>query len=102
MNLQPSSVTRQHIRQILKGKILEEWQLELRSGYVKLTHLYLLKEEPPPECMSCGAVLSLNHVVLYAAECQEGIRLDLVENLQRNNINATLKFFKDIGLYNEI
>ena len=51
----------------------------LRLGHSYLTHSYLLKGEPPPECVACNCRLTISHILV---DCFEYIffRLILFEN----------------------
>ena len=40
----------------------------LRIGHTYLTHSYLLRGEPPPECTSCQTQLTVSHILIDCVE----------------------------------
>ena len=40
----------------------------LRLGHSYLTHSYLLKGEPPPECVTCNCRLTISHILVDCIE----------------------------------
>ena len=51
----------------------------LRLGHSYLTHSYLLKEEPPPEYVTCNCRLTISHILVDCIE-YDFFRLILFEN----------------------
>ena len=51
----------------------------LRLGHSYLTHSYLLKGEPPPECVTCKCYLTISHILVDFIE-YDFCRLILFEN----------------------
>ena len=51
----------------------------LRLGHSYLTHSYLLKGEPPPECVTCNCRLTISHILVDCIE-YDFFRLILFEN----------------------
>ena len=51
----------------------------LGLGHSYLTHSYLLKEEPPPECVTCNCRLTISHILVDCIE-YDFFRLILFEN----------------------
>ena len=56
----------------------------LRIGHTRLTHSFLLKGEPPPECTTCECQLTIQHILVDCIE-YDFIRPELFGN------NTTLK-----------
>ena len=78
-------------------------RLKLEHSY--LTHSYLLKGEPPPECVTCQCRLSINHILVECIE-YDIFRLILFDNNVTlkdifNNVspNKIISFIKRAGLY---
>ena len=80
----------------------------LRIGHTRLTHSFLLKGEPPPECTTCECQLTIQHILVDCIE-YDFIRPELFGN------NTTLKdifdnvssddivmFIKRAHLFNEL
>ena len=40
----------------------------LKLGHSYLTHSYLLKGEPPPECVTCNGRLTISHILVECIE----------------------------------
>ena len=80
----------------------------LRLGHSYLTHSYLLKGEPPPECVTCNCHLTISHILVDCIE-YDFFRLILFENNVTltdifNNVspNKIISFIKRAGLYNTL
>ena len=80
----------------------------LRLGHSYLTHSYLLKGEPPPECVTCNCHLTISHILVDCIE-YDLFRLILFENNFTltdifNNVspNKIISFIKRTGLYNTL
>ena len=80
----------------------------LRLGHSYLTHSYLLKGEPPPECVTCNCRLTISHILVDCIE-YDFFRLILFENNFTltdifNNVspNKIISFIKTAGLYNTL
>ena len=56
----------------------------LRIGHTRLTHSFLLKGEPPPECTTCECQLTIQHILVDCIE-YDFIRPELFD------VNTTLK-----------
>ena len=80
----------------------------LRLGHSYLTHSYLLKGEPPPECVTCSCHLTISHILVDCIE-YDFFRYLLFENNFTltdifNNVspNKIISFIKRAGLYNTL
>ena len=80
----------------------------LRLGQSYLTHSYLLKWEPPPECVTCNCRLTISHILVDCIE-YDFFRWILFENNFTltdifNNVspNKIISFIKRAGLYNTL
>ena len=80
----------------------------LKLGHCYLTHSYLLKGEPPPECVTCNCRLTISHILVDCIE-YDFFRLILFENNFTltdifNNVspNKIISFIKRAGLYNTL
>ena len=56
----------------------------LRIGHTRLTNSFLLKGEPPPECITCECQLTIQHILVDCI-AYDFIRPELFDN------NTTLK-----------
>ena len=79
----------------------------LRIGHSRLTHSFLLKGEPPPECFGCNTQYTLKHILLECANFSN-IRMrfyncnnmyDLFHTVKKETI---LAYVREIGIYNRI
>ena len=77
----------------------------IRIGHTYLTHGFLLREEAPPECVSCREQLTIKHILFHCIDF-----IDLRSRYLKNNMNIeevlksdtslnVLKFIKEAGLY---
>ena len=80
----------------------------LRLGHSYLTHSYLLKGEPTPECVTCGYRLTISHILVDCIE-YDLFRLILFDNNFTltdifNNVspNKIISFVRRAGLYNTL
>ena len=80
----------------------------LKLGHSYLTHSYLLKGNPPPECATCNFRLTISHILVDCIE-YDFFRLILFENNFTltdifNNVspNKIMLFIKRAGLYNTL
>ena len=80
----------------------------LKLGHSYLTHSYLLKGDPPPECVTCDCRLTISHILVDCIE-YDFFRLILFENNFTlsdifNNVspNKIISFIKRTGLYNTL
>ena len=80
----------------------------LKLGHSYLTHSYLLKGDPPPECVTCDCRLTISHILVDCIE-YDFFRLILFENNFTltdifNNVspNKIISFIKRAGLYNTL
>ena len=80
----------------------------LRLGHSYLTHSYLLKGEPPPECLTCQCRLTIEHVLV---ECIEydffrpiyfGNHVTLKDVFANVSVNAIISFIKRTHLFNKL
>ena len=81
---------------------------KLKLGYSYLTHSYLLKGQPHPECVMCSCRLTISHILVDCIE-YDFFRLILFENNFTltdifNNVspNKIISFIKRAGLYNTL
>ena len=77
----------------------------IRIGHTYLTHGFLLREEAPPECVSCREQLTIKHILLHCIDFND-IRsrhlknnMNIEEVLKNENILNVLKFIKEAGLF---
>lgn len=77
----------------------------LRIGHCRLTHGHLLSGEPPPECDTCHALLTVEHFLLHCRKYdlprrQYAIRPTLRDALGNdfNCVNAVLRYLRNTEL----
>ena len=79
----------------------------LRIGHTYLTHSYLLRGEPPPECISCQEPLTVKHILLHCVDFNH-VRpnfftcTDMKELFEKTDPTAVLDYIKAIGLFYKI
>ena len=79
----------------------------LRIGHTRLTHSFILKQEPQPQCLTCQTTCTVKYILI---ECRafavirkrffkENNLTDLFENVKINDI---LSFLRETELYQKI
>ena len=75
-----------------------------RIGHSRLTHKFLLKGEPPPECIPCNCPLTIKHLLIECVDFNDvRQRFDQVPSLQdlfkTVKPEVILEFLKAAALY---
>ena len=78
----------------------------LLIGHTRLTHDFILKEEPPPKC-PCGNHYTIRHILI---ECSNLSRIrkkfykvnSMKELFEKTNPKNTIEFLKRIGLLSRL
>jgi len=79
----------------------------LRIGHSRLTHSYLLYEDDPPTCQSCGIPLTVKHILVECANLRD-IRekyfmVPSVTDLLKSTDNHTvINFIKETDFYHQL
>ena len=79
----------------------------LRIGHTRLTHSFILKQEPRPQCLTCQTTCTVKHILI---ECRSFAVIrkrffkvnnltDLFENVKIDDI---LSFLRETDLYQKI
>ena len=79
----------------------------LRIGHTRLTHEFLLLKEDPPECIPCGCILTIKHILIDCIDFKhirdtfysEANLKTLFENVAGDII---LAFLNEINLYDKL
>lgn len=79
----------------------------VRIGHTHMTHAYLLKDEPPPECIPCQSPLTVEHILIYCTDfsllrAKYYCVKSLCELFDTVPVFKILRFLKEIGLYNKL
>ena len=92
----------------LLGSLLRDWQSSYRRrrkdevglcrariGHTHLTHSYILRKDPPPQCEHCQCILTVRHILVECNHFDQEMkyifgRRDVVESLR---FNPTLVYF---------
>ena len=82
----------------------------LRLLHSYLTHSYLLKGEPPPECVTCNCRLTISHILVDCIEYdffrlilfKSNFTLTLTDIFNNVSPNKIISFIKRAGLYNTL
>ena len=81
----------------------------LRIGHTYLTHRFLLEGSDAPECAQCGTTLSVEHILVRcpqynAARRKYGLAGKPIQNVLNDDadIEALVKFLKEINIYNKL
>ena len=72
-------------------------------GHTHLTHSYILKKDPPPQCEHCQCILTVRHILVECNHFARGRkdifgRRDMVESL-RFHLTLIVIFLKQTELY---
>ncbi|KAI5724929.1 hypothetical protein M8J77_008903 [Diaphorina citri] len=70
----------------------------LRIGHTNLTHVYLMKRDPPPECEVCGCRITVKHIL---KDCNKYLNVRSPNNLYSclpNDESSVLDFIKKTNL----
>ena len=78
-----------------------------RIGHSRNTHDYLLKNEPPPECIPCNCKYSIKHIFLDCIDLADIRDKYFSHNNMHDLFNKVpshiiIQFLKEIGLYSKI
>ena len=68
----------------------------LRIGHTRLTHAFILKQEPQPQCQTTCTV---KHILI---ECRAFAVISLTELFENIKIDDVLSFLRETGLYEKI
>jgi hypothetical protein len=79
----------------------------LRIGHTYLTHVHLLKNEDPPQCVGCDCPLTVEHLLVSCVDFtptrqryyKEQSLSNIFEHVSPKNI---LLYLKEIQLYNKV
>ena len=102
--LQPTVGTK---RPRIRGRRRDVVIQRLRIGHTYLTHCYLLKGEPPPECVPCQEPLTVEHILLRCVDFQQTRERHFKATTLRELFNSTpvekiLDYLSDINLVKSI
>ena len=76
-------------------------------GHSRLTHMYLLRNEPYPECVACQCPMTIKHLLLECVDYAH-IRTKYYHNQTIHELfnlvdtNLILQFLREIGLFYQI
>ena len=76
----------------------------LRIGHTRLTHTFILKQEPQPQCLTCQTTCTVKHILI---ECRAFAVIrkrffketSLTELFKNIKIDDVLSFLRETGLY---
>ena len=75
-----------------------------RIGHSRMTHSWLLKAEPPPECVFCDCPLTMHHLLLECGDLaiirHQHFNINTLKDLFGLSPSIILSFLKTAGLYN--
>ncbi|XP_062710982.1 uncharacterized protein LOC134289017 [Aedes albopictus] len=82
----------------------------LRIGHTRLTHTFLLKNEPAPTCECCGVVMDVRHLILHCRKFNEerannDISITSLQDALDNSEEKTTKllnFLRETGLFKQL
>ena len=79
----------------------------LRIGHSRLTHSFLMKGEPPPECIGCNTAFTIKHILLDCVDFADVRKLfynvqDMNKLFKTVSKEKILGFIREIGLYHKI
>ena len=76
----------------------------LRTGHTRLTHSFILKQEPQPQCLTCQTTCTVKHILI---ECRAFTVIrkqffkvnSLIDLFEYVKIDDVLSFLRETGLY---
>ena len=79
----------------------------LRIAHTRLTHAFILKQEPQPQCLTCHTTCTVKHILI---ECRAFTVIrkwffkvtSLTESFENIKIDDVLSFLWETGLYEKI
>ena len=79
----------------------------LRIGHSRLTHSFLMKGEPSPECIGCNTAFTIKHILIECVDFADTRKLfynvqDIHSLFKSVTKEKILGFIREIGLYNKI
>ena len=85
----------------------ESVMARLHIGHSYLTHGFLLRREPPPECHACAELLTIKHILIDCADLidvrKKYYNVDCLEKLFADVAPAHIfNFLKEVNVYNKI
>ena len=78
----------------------------LRIGHTPLTHVHLLRGEPPPVC-DCGEEMTVEHILLHCkGHCDVRKKYFKVRNIHDLfsivEHSSLIRYIREIGLYDQL
>ena len=79
----------------------------LRIGHTRLTHSFILKQEPQPQCLTCQTTCKITHILIecraFAVIRKQFFKVtSLTELFENVKIDDVLSFLRETGLYEKI
>ena len=79
----------------------------LRIGHTRLTHAFILKQEPQPRCLTCKTTCTVKHILIecraFAVIRKRFFKVtSLIELFENIKIDDVLSFLRETGLYEKI
>ncbi|KAF0740817.1 RNase H domain-containing protein, partial [Aphis craccivora] len=80
----------------------------LRIGHTRLTHKFLITKEEPPQCPSCGVILTVEHLITECFEYEEETKIHNISsnidevlgpNIEDINKMGAMSFFNILSLH---
>ena len=76
----------------------------LRIGHTKLTHAFILKQEPQLQCLTCQTTCTVKHILIeyraFAVIRKRFFKVNSLTDLFENvEIDDVLSFLRETGLY---
>ena len=76
----------------------------LRIGHTRLTHAFILKQEPQPQCLTCQTTCTVKHILIecraFAVIRKRFFKVtSLTELFENFKIDDVLSFLREKGLY---
>ena len=80
---------------------------QLRIGHTRLTHSFILKLEPQPQCLTCQTTCTVKRILIecraFAVIRKEFFKVNSLTELFENiKIDDILSFLRETGLYEKI
>ena len=74
----------------------------IQIGHTHFAHSFLLKEEDPPQCISCYSRLIVKHIVFDCADFMESRNIHFNVNSFKVSPDTIFSYVHEIGLFSRL
>ena len=105
MNIHNKLPTSRELRPAFRKSRREQVVISLlRIGHSRLTHAFILKQEPQPQCLTCQTTCTVKHILkecrAFAVIRKQFIKVNSLTDLFENvKVDDVLSFLRETGLF---